>query len=275
MGVWGLKLRRICLAALCLTVLLLANWGYLETVFAAEPPTEMIEMVETSPGTLQITNLAAPGTQIPEDLSFKIQVEIGEKLLPEGTSYTVGGERRIVKTAGILFLRAGETAVIGAEHLPGTDYRVTELSAALDGYRPTYEGIAVPARNVICTEDCITGEFPHNGAVHISIINADYDFSVRIPVGNNKGDPTYLIEQVIPSEDRWKTVAAFSEQVATVTGDVIIGYRMDVEGTFYYRITQQQGQLNGADVLLAAVRVADGEAQVTGRSLSQLCVRSR
>ena len=113
---------------------------------------------------------------------YQIQVKLGGKLIPVGTPYHVGNERRSVETEGVLLLRVNETAVLEQGILAGTSYQVTELSAAFDGYRPAYTGVVQPAAEVYCDEDGASGEFPLAATVHITITNADYDFAVKIPV---------------------------------------------------------------------------------------------
>ena len=235
----------------------------------------------TKLGTLKITKLAAPGTQIPSDLFFKLQVTVGETLLPVGTCYTVGEEQRITETAGVLFLRAGETAVIEKGILSGTPYRVTELSAALDGYRPTYTGVVNPIGEVMCTPDGASGEFPLAGTVHITITNADYDFAIPIPISKSvidyqeKNDFTFIAEQVELVDGAWQVVKTLPEQVISVAGaqqtlsQITVGFRSDAEGIFHYRITEKQepeGYLFDASVFFVEITASDGQAEITGIS---------
>lgn len=246
-------------------------------------------------GTLKITKRAAPGTRIPPDLFFKMQVSVGEKLLPVGTSYTVGNEIRTVETAGILFLRAGETAIIEEGILSGSSYRVTELSSSLDGYRATYTGAVEPEGDVICTMDGAAGVFPLAATVHIMITNADYDFPLQIPIRKivldyqKDSDFMFLIEQVERSDDAWQVVKTLPEQVITITGPqpaetfATIGYRSDAEGTFYYRITEKpgaEGHLYDASTYIVEVAVSGGTAKITGirrddNSVDEICFVNR
>lgn len=230
-------------------------------------------------GTLKITKQAAPGTVIPLDLFFQIQVKLGGNLLPVGTRYSVGETERTVETAGALLLRVGETAVIEQGILGGTDYQITELSASFDGYRPTYTGIVHPAGEVSCTADGATGIFPLAGTIHITIANADYDFAVDIPLSKKvldfKGSSafSFSVEQVERKENGWIVTETRPETRITVSGTnqarerITIGYRSHEAGVFYYRIREIPGNellLYDTAVYLVEITVADGKAKITG-----------
>lgn len=236
--------------------------------------------VDTSKlGTLKITKVAAPGTQIPADLSFRMQVKLGGIPIPVGTGYMVGEERRTVDTAGILLLRVGETAEIEQGILADTEYQITELSSSVDGYRAAYTGSVAPAGEINCTQDGASGDFPLGGTVHITVSNADYDFAVQIPVSKKvldfqeESDFRFLIEQVVKVDGEWQTVDTLPACVITVPGDqteeerITIGYRSDSEGVFCYRITEESGSGNyiyDPSVFLVEVTVSDGVAEITG-----------
>ncbi|MBR4289562.1 MAG: LPXTG cell wall anchor domain-containing protein [Oscillospiraceae bacterium] len=236
--------------------------------------------VDTSKlGTLKITKQAAPGTVIPSELFFQMQVMLGEKLIPAGTHYRIGEERRTVETAGILLLRAGETAVIEQGILSGTTYQVTEISAALDGFRPSYTGTVEPTGEISCTQDGASGVFPLSGTVHVTVTNADYDFAVQIPIYKTVLDYQerstffFAVEQVVQSEDSWQVVDTLPEIAITVSGDqavaeyLTIGYRTEEEGVFCYRITEKSGNGNylyDTSAFFVEVTVAGGTAYISG-----------
>ena len=230
-------------------------------------------------GLLKISKRAADGTQIPEDLFFQIQVKLGGKLIPVGTPYHVGNERRSVETEGVLLLRVNETAVLEQGILAGTSYQVTELSAAFDGYRPAYTGVVQPAAEVYCDEDGASGEFPLAATVHITITNADYDFAIKVPVCKKildfreSGTFTFEIEQVENIDNGWKTVKTLPELKITVDDanpieeDLTIGYRSHDEGVYYYRIREKEEAGNflyDTAIFLVEVTVGDGSAEITG-----------
>lgn len=230
-------------------------------------------------GTLKITKRAAPGTQIPEDLYFQIRVKLGQTLLPIGSRYSVGDEVRTVETAGVLLLRAGETAVLEQGILAGTVCHVTELSSSLDGYRASYYGTVDPEGALDCNEDGATATVPLSGTVHVTIVNADYDFALQLPIQKTVLDLqredsfSFLIEQVEPSGDAWQVVKTLPETAIAVTGPqpaeaiVTLGYRSHDAGAFYYRVTEVAGAgsyLYDPSVFLVEVTVADGAAEITG-----------
>ena len=238
--------------------------------------------VDTSKlGTLKITKKAAPGTRIPDDLYFPIQVSVGDTLLPVGSCYYVGEELRTVETAGVLHLRVDETATVAQGILSGTVCHVTELASSFDGYRAQYSGSIWPEGTVICNEDGATGTFPLNGTIHITIENADYDFPLEIPVQKTvldfqKEDQfSFLVEQLERTEDGWKKIGTLPDAVITVkdsqtaSGVITIGYRSHDEGVFYYRITEnaeKEGYLYDSSVFIVEVTVSAGTAQITGIS---------
>ncbi len=230
-------------------------------------------------GTLKITKVAAPGTQIPSDLYFQMQVKIGGELLPVGTGYMVAQERRVVDTAGVLLLRANETAVIEQGILAGTEYQVTELSASVDGYRASYTGIVEPSGEINCTPDGVSGEFPLSGTVQITVTNADYDHAIQLPIYKKvldfqeESDFRFLIEQVERAEGYWQVIATLPDSVMTVSGStmtedlITIGYRADTEGVFYYKITEEPGAgdyIYDPSVFIVEVTVSGGSAEITG-----------
>jgi len=230
-------------------------------------------------GMLKITKKAAPGTRIPNDLFFPIQVRLGDVLLPVGSLYRIGDVRRTVETPGILLLRAGETAVIEQGILSGTICYVTELASSIDGYRASYSGTVEPEGTIVSNEDGATGTFPLNGTIHITIENADYDFSLQIPIQKRvldfqKEDRfSFLVEQVEETEQGWEVIETLPETVIDVkdsqtTEEVVtIGYRSHDDGVFYYRITEKAGSENylyDGSVFIVEVTVSGGVAEITG-----------
>ena len=231
-------------------------------------------------GRLMITKKAAPGTKIPDDLFFPIQVRLGDELLPVGSLYLIGNIQRTVETAGILMLRVGETAVIEREDLSGMICHVTELASSFDGYRASYSGEIKPKGTVVCNEDGATGIIPPRGTIHIKIENADYDFAIQIPVRKNtldfqqKGHSSLQVEQVEKTERGWNvieilpaTVIAAKNSRSTEEDVVTIGYRFREEGVFYYRITEiftAGNYLCNRSVFIVEVTVSGGAADITG-----------
>lgn len=236
--------------------------------------------VDTSKlGTLAVTKQAAPGTVIPEEAEFRIQVSLGGDLLPVGTHYMVDNGRRTVETAGILILHAGETAVLEQGILSGTVYEITEPNGTADGYRPSYTATVEPAGEIECTQDGVSGAVPLAGTVHVTVTNADYDFAVQIPFSKTvldyqkSGTFQFLAEQVEKVEEIWQVVDTLPGMRITVTdpqaaaGNITIGYRAHTEGVFYYRISERHGSgdyLYDSNFYIVEVTVAGGSATITG-----------
>lgn len=225
-----------------------------------------------------VTKQAAPGTELPSDAIFKIQVKLGGALLPVGTPYLVGGASRTVETEGCLLLHAGETAVLEQGILSGTAYEVTELDAEQAGYRPSYTGTVRPAGDLTSTAEGVTGAFPLAGEVHVTVTNADYDFAVQIPIQKTVLDIQesdtfcFLIEQVELSEGVWNVAQVLPEAQITVTDAqpattvATIGYQGGMEGVFYYKISERPSGKNYIDdssFYIVEVTAAGDEAQIT------------
>lgn len=230
-------------------------------------------------GTLSVTKQAAPGTVIPEEAQFRIQVSLGGILLPVGTHYMVDNVRRTVETAGILLLHTGETAVLEQGILSGTVYEITEPNGTAEGYRPSYTGIVEPAGEMECTQDGVSGTVPLEGTVHVTVTNADYDFSVQIPFSKTvldyqkSGTFHFLVEQVEKAEGTWHVVDTLPGTRITVTnsqataGSITIGYHSNVEGVFYYRISERRSSgdyIYDSNFYIVEVTVAGGSANITG-----------
>jgi len=147
----------------------------------------------------------------------------------------------------------------------------------------------------LCDQDGATCEFPLSGTVHIMITNADYDFSVQIPIYKKvldyqKNDIfSFVIEEVVRSGDDWQVVKQLPEEKILVTnhqtaGTVLtIGYRADAEGIFYYRITEMRGNENyiyDNSNFLVEVTVSEGTAKITdiqrnASAADQICFVNR
>lgn len=229
----------------------------------------------TKLGTLQITKRMAAGSRFQSGQIFHIQVKLGDALLPVGTEYAVGEEKRTISEAGIMELRIDETATILKGILSGTTYEVTELDTAEGSFNASYSGSVSPGGTVNCTADGVSGEFPLGSTVHITVTNASYDFSLQIPITKRAIDNTetatfyFLAEQVEP--ETWEvtnslpgTSIAVSDD-SPVDGRVVIGFDAGTEGTFWYRIREQKGSgsyIYDDTFYILEVTVKDGAAQV-------------
>ena len=163
---------RVCASVMCLVMFLLHGLPRDRLVDAVQMDIIQTEDAEEKiAGRLEISNFAAPDTEIPVELYFKIQVKLDGQLLPKGTCYMVGDETRIVDTAGELLLRVNETAVINTMIHSGAEYCITELSSSIDGYHAAYSCDTVLSEITRCTQDCISGIFSESGVVHVTITN--------------------------------------------------------------------------------------------------------
>lgn len=228
---------------------------------------------------LSVTKKAAPGTQIPPDSLFQIQVKLGGKLLAAGSTYAVDGAVRTVETAGILLLHSGETVVLQQGILSGTAYEIAELGAEQAGYRPAYTGTVQPDGDMTISANGVMGTFPLAGEVHVTVTNADYDFAVEIPIQKmvlafqESNTFRFKIEQVEPSDGNWNVIEELPESQITVTGTqsaqtvTTIGYGAGTEGVFYYRISELpsgEAYIDDRSFYIAEVITTGDGAQVTG-----------
>lgn len=228
--------------------------------------------------TLKLTKLAAPAAEFADGQFFSIQVTLGGEPLPTGTGYQVDGESRTVTEPGIVELTLGQTAVLDGI-LSGTAYEVTELGTAQGGFNAAYSG-TVTGGTVNCTADGASGEFPLNSTVHITVTNANYDFSASIDIWKQALDNEatavfrFPVEEVQQQEDgSWAVVRSLPGTSITVSdsalhaGTVTIGFDTGTEGVFHYRIREQQGTgdfLYDGSYYILELTVTDGTAAVTG-----------
>ena len=119
-------------------------------------------------GTLKITKKIAEGASIDAGTSFDMRVTVGGRLLPVGTEYTVNGNKVIVTKAGIISLKADETAEIKGI-LSTSAFQITEVSY---NAAPTYTN---PTKDptVVCTSNGASGTMPLGGVVEILVTNDD------------------------------------------------------------------------------------------------------
>ena len=158
-----MRMKCLRVVAPLIIFLVFMTYPHLQTVLAVNSPEK---------STLKITNLAAPDHDIPDDLYFLLQVKVDGLLLPEGTIYVTENESRTIETAGQMLLRVNETIVLENMFLPESKFQITELSAALDGYQPVYEGAVTSDGSMESSVDGISGIFPTDGEVHITVVNA-------------------------------------------------------------------------------------------------------
>ncbi len=208
---------------------------------------------------LKLTKAAASGAEFDSGRTFDIQVKLGGELLPVGTQYQIDGtdEIRTVETAGIVKLKIGETATILEGIISGTEFEITELGAENGGFTPAYTGILThkdgTVTDVACTANGASGEFTLNSAAHVTVTNANYDFSGQIPIYKIAVDNTanatfrFLVEGGTWENGVWNTIDSIPGAEITVSDAaehetaLTIGYKAGTSGTFFYRITEQRG----------------------------------
>ena len=208
---------------------------------------------------LKISKALAPSASFDAGKTFDIQVKLGGQLLPVGTRYQIDGtnEIREVAVAGIVTLKIGETATILEGIISGTEFEITELGAENGGFTPSYSGIIThkdkSVTAAVCTANDASGEFTLNSVAHVTITNANYDFSGQIPIFKQALDNSdtatfsFLVEQGKWDGSNWTWEADLPGTSITVnnaakhSGTITIGYKANTSGTFYYRISEQRG----------------------------------
>lgn len=206
---------------------------------------------------LKLTKALAEGAEFDDGKTFQIQVELGGELLPVGTEYQIDETVKTVNTAGVIELEVGQTAKILKGILSGTQYEITELDTATGGFNASYSGTVTLKDNtteeVSCTADGAAGEFPLNSTVHVTVTNANYDFSGEIPIYKRAIDNVetatfrFLVERVEQEDGNWVVKEQLPGTSITVSDDekysgtVTIGYEANAEGSFYYKIREQRG----------------------------------
>lgn len=232
---------------------------------------------------LKLSKEQAPGSVFPSDQLFQLQVSLGDELLPAGVAYIIEGtdEMRTVKNAGVVELHIGETATIQKGILSGTEYRITELGTADDGFNVTFSGTVSQNDSIVQlmpSSERIQGSFPLNSTVHAIATNASYDFAIEIPLAkqalHNQDRETFafLIEQGSWEDGHWSHSADLPGTSITVTddavtyGSIVIGYPADANGTFFYQVSERPGDagfLYDSTFYIVEVTVKEGQAAVT------------
>lgn len=155
--------------------------------------------------TLEITKIQVGGSLNGEPKYYYMQVQLGPDVnslaqISVGTPYFVGDEIRHVETAGIIQLKAGETAKV--KLLAGTYYKVEEVGdgngTQLTGneeYTPAYSDNASGiVTNVSTTvKITVTNTFPTGDLQLTKIVNdtatgstaGEFAFELRFPVGES------------------------------------------------------------------------------------------
>lgn len=236
-------------------------------------------------GVLKVTKEKAPGSVFDDDQRFAIQVKLGGGLLPAGTEYQVGTEKRTVKEPGILELKAGETAVIVQGILSGTQYEITEPDAGKGSFNAVYSGTVTrengETQEVGVSGSGAAGEFPINSTVHVTVTNADYDYDIKIPISKtcigNEGEAAFHfnVEQVEkPGENEsWESAKGTPLPGTSITvqgdelrsGTIVIGYKSTDHKTCCYKISEQRGDagfIYDETFYIVEVKAENGKAEI-------------
>lgn len=205
----------------------------------------------TKLGSLSITKeLEEYGKSARTAKTFSFYVTLDGNPLAVGTKYTVGEETKTVETAGIIELKAGETAVV-PNILAGTKWTVEEQGAGDYYVAYKYGGTE--------SDRPPSGTVPLSGAVSVIIVNKEKGASIEIPIEKTLNVPdgkthTYKfnLEQVTDSSGMVSPDNGTKESIelkvtgeSPVTGTFTVNYPQSGLGTlpatFYYKITEEQG----------------------------------
>lgn len=247
---------------------------------------------------LKVTKEQTPGSFL-KGQTFKVQVKLGDELLPKGTPYQVNNdtttETKTVQEAGILELKVGDTAKVLNGIVAGTEYEILEIvptgaSYRVNGYSGNVEildgssddktGTCVVAED----QSKVTGEFTPGDLIHVKVVNTDYDFGADVELEKttigffDTENRTFTFEVIECDEDGNDLSSAVSYEGTTITvkGDgkkaekITFGYKStDDPGTHYYKISEKNdGSKNiifdDTEYMVKVETTADKEASVTG-----------
>lgn len=195
---------------------------------------------------LHITKEKADNAVFPDEKEFLMQITLGDKLLPIGTKYTVDGIEKTVQTAGIIPLKAGQTAIIEEGIISGTQYLVKELNTVEENMLAIYQATAQPTGEVTVTANGVSGTVGTGSVIQIKVINQNNDFSLSIPLSkqiiDNDGEYDVTIEAVEvdpvslePITDIPGCVISVSG-TSPVSGQLFLGYTAGTTGTKCYKV---------------------------------------
>ena len=227
--------------------------------------------------TLRITKEKASGSSYDEsadDAIFEMQVKLGGELIPAGTEYTILdaltgnliSDNTVQNDNGIIQLKVGQTAEISGI-ISGTQYSVEELDYTEKGYTVSYRGSMTYMQKTQERFEAITdivgetGEFKLASVVDVFVTNADYDFSVMIPLtkevyGLAEGESAAFSFTMTPCDENGNTEGNTTSEASniirvlgdpdddgktTTTGEYfVIGYTSTAaeDGTYYYLIQE-------------------------------------
>lgn len=201
-------------------------------------------------GSLSITKELIENKGNHSDTDFKFEVRLDGNLIPAGTKYKVGNTEREVKTAGIVSIKARETAAI-ENILAGTEFSVVETDIP-QGLEPSYELNNTPveeSNGVSGTISTKTGSTTGVSAVKVTNTEAG-TAGVVIPVTKILENPdgqehkyTFNLKQVDENGDDINNPYTSQMSITVSGGDPVtssfkLGYSEKETGDYYYKITE-------------------------------------
>ena len=215
------------------------------------------EIIFNKLGRLEITKKLEAYPQTRETLQFQFVVTLDGVLLPIGTEYVVGTEKRVVTEAGTIALAPDETAVI-SNIIAGSRFTVQETAASGTDYTVVYTGSDLK-QETNESGSYVSGVIKTDTAVAVTVTNTELGASVTIPGTKTLTNPneaersfTFQLEQVIDStgstvveggtrqtvsvafpRENGENSADFQFQLSYLEKDIA-----DPPVTFYYKITE-------------------------------------
>ena len=198
---------------------------------------------------LRITKEVSAGS-VSTDAEFPIQIKLGGEVLPTGSEYIVNGTKKTSEANGIIKLKGGETAMLADGIISGTEFAVTEILSGDQAtiWNASYSGTVTDSNgaNDLTGTKNISGTFPLDSTVHVTVTNRSYDLSCEIPVtktylGNTNATKNFtfaLKDSGGNIIDGAQTTITVTDENPT-TGFITLGYKSDVEiGTYTYKLCE-------------------------------------
>ncbi len=214
--------------------------------------------------TLRVTKEKTADSVFNDDQTFKIQIKLGDKPLPEGTQYRVGTITRDVElinvggeTVSVIELAVGETAEILTGIIADTTYEVSEYDTTNAGFKPGYSAVVSSTDQIfvqpVVDATKVTGTFTPADVVHVTVTNA-YNKPAEIVLNKTTtgfGDEeertfNFIIEECDSEGNVEDDGIHYNSTPITIKGDgkqtgkITIGYANSVaDETHYYKISEE------------------------------------
>lgn len=148
---------------------------YSPKIIAAEPQhVQFTNVVDTDKlSVLKVSKQVTEGSNFAADQEFTVEIKLDDKLLPVGTKYVIGETEYVMDEAGVVKLKAGETAQMLVYALAGTKYEVVEKNP--DGsWVVTYQSVTTDKDGAETTTATNTGSFNIGDTAHVIVTNSSY-----------------------------------------------------------------------------------------------------